>query len=337
MVSMMKGLRKSKSGFTLVEVLVVVTLLAILLAVTIPSYLSGRPKRLLGAQANKIAQIIRYGRLQAIRDNKKYYLEFIPELDMYRLWGPDGWYAYADPDRLYGDWDGDGDTFLDGDLDDEFLNPLNSDNLPIHTCAPRLGFEVNETTRVLEGIYRDFENKNYVADQAIFPFDVDLRMNPLTWNPGSTDIRTRPTDTWPTAVAPEDQVNILSREPLLFIVFFPDGTVQSSWQFDQPVPSDLGNEIRDLIGAELGVTEIFLQVRGEVNPASQDMFDHPAGGNYDGTSDGSPYQTLSYEDAISETFGRRILINHATGRIKVENYIPVDLDFDEFGNPLIFF
>ena len=327
MLSGRKGLKLNKSGFTLIEVLVVVTILAILMSLTIPNYLRTRPMRLLGAQANKIGQMVRFTRLQAIRDNEKYYMEFIPELDMYRIWGRSGWYAYADPDRLNGDWDNDGDDFTDGEdadiLDgvvddpDILLNPLHPDNLPIHTHAPRLLFDVQ--AGVLVDISRDFENDSYVADQSVFPFDIDLRMDPLKWgDPEDTDILTRPTWT--------PNVNVLSRGPLLFMVFFPDGTVGSSWSFDQVNPG-LADEIRDLQGGELGITEIFLQVRGNVNPAAHDLYPDPSGGNFDGSSDGySPYQTLEFENSISESFGRRVLINHATGRIKVENFIPANLD-----------
>ena len=331
-------LKNDHGGFTLIEVMVVISIFAILLAVTVPNYVKSRPMRLLSAQSNKIGQVVRYARLQALKDNIKLYLEFIPELDMYRLWGADGWFAYADPMRLNGDWDGDGDDFTDSedadltdgvtDDPDIFLNPLFPDNFPILTVSPKLHIDV--VTGTLTDIYRDYENPDYLAGQAVFPFEVDLRMAPLSWSPGTTDIITRPT--WTTAV------NILSRAPLQFMVFFPDGTVASSWQFDTPLPVGLNTEIRDLEGGQLGVSEIFLQVRGDLNIKAYDMFPDPTGGNPSATFDApSHWETLDYAKAIQAEYGRRILINHATGRIKIEDFAPRALDVDQFNNELVYF
>ena len=91
-------------------------------------------------------------------------------------------------------------------------------------------------------------------------------------------------------------------------------------------------KMRDLEGGQLGVSQIFLQVRGELNTRAHDMHWDPSGGNTDGSwFDAitlSHWQTLPYEQANSEAFGRRILINHATGRLRIENFIPLDLDYD---------
>jgi len=342
MPSVLNKLKKGDGGFTLIEVMVVVSILAILLALTVPDYVRTRPQRLLGAQANRIGQVIRYARLQALKNNENYYLEFIPELDMYRLWGPKGWFAYADPMRLEGDWDGDSGTGKDDFTDNEdtdlydgvmedpdiLLNPLYPENLPILTVAPRL--HIDAAGGVLTDIYRDFENPEYLGGQAVFPFEVDLRMEPLSWSPGSTDIITRPT--WTTAV------NILSRAPLLFMVFYPDGTAASSWQFDQPLPLGLDTEIRDLPGGQLGVSEIFLQVRGDLNINADEMWRYPGGGNPSGAFDPpSHWQTLDYAKAIEPSYGRRILVNHATGRIKIEDFAPRALDIDQDNNELVYF
>ncbi len=332
--------KKEEKGFTLVELLVVVTIFAILLGITVPNYLNTRPQRLLSAQANRLGQMIRFGRLQAIRDNENYYLEFIPELDMYRLWGKKGWDAYADPGDLNGDLDRDGDDYTDGedadlydgivDDPDILLDPLLPENRPLNTVAPLLRVDLNSDGTLLD-ISRDLDNPDFVGDQAVFPYDVDLRLLPLSWNPGTSDLFTRPTWT--------DQVNILSRGPLLFIVFFPDGTVSSSWQFDPP--PGLADEIRNLQGGQLGVTEIFLTIRGEYNTRALDMYPDPSGGNFNGSYDPtitlSHWETLPYEKAINDTYGRRILINHATGRIKVENFAPEYLDRDQDDNELMYF
>ncbi len=337
MLSVIERYRKGEKGFTLVEVLVVLTVFAILFSLTVPNYLRTRPQRLLGGQANKIGQLIRYARLQALRDNQKYYIEFIPELDMYRLWNYSGWRAYADPLRLNGDWDGDGDDFTDGEdadlmdgvIDDPdiLLNPLYPANLPLHTVAPKL--KLDTTGGVLNDISRDLDDPDMAAGQTVFPYDLDLRMEPLSWNPGSTDIFTRPT--WTTAV------NILSRGPLLFMVFFSDGTVGSSWQFDQAAPG-LADEIRDLEGGQLGVSEIFLQVRGDLNTKADDLYPDPSGGNYNGPFDPpSHWETLEYDKAIEASYGRRIIVNHATGRIKVEEFAPRSLDIDQAQNELVYF
>ena len=347
MPSVLNKLKKSDGGFTLIETMVVVSVLAILLALTVPNYVRTRPQRLLSAQANKIGQVIRYARLQALKNNEKYYLEFIPELDMYRLWGPAGWFAYADPMRhdspgnIPGDFDGDGDDFSDNEDPDLYdgvmedpdilLNPLYPPNLPILTVAPRL--HIDAAGGVITDIYRDFENTDYLAGQSIFPFDIDLRMERLSWHPTSTDtdIITRP-------IGGTTGVNILSRAPLLFMEFYPDGTVASSWQFDQPLPLDERTEIRELEGGQLGVSEMFLQVRGDLNINAGEMWRHPEGGNPTGAFDPpSHWETLDYSKAIELSYGRRILVNHATGRIKIENIAPRTLDVDVDNNELVYF
>lgn len=360
---------KSLRGFTLTELLVVLAVFAILLGLTLPDYIKNRPIRLLNAETNRLAGTVRQARLYALRDNDKAYLEFIPEIDMYRLWTGQGWRAYADvingpgepPGRnpdigdYDGDLDGDGDfwwgdggdpwspsgTPEDGrvkqgpngwyyDLNDAAFpwdgEPLDPDallmpnypgNQPVRTISPKLLIYLDNGTGEITNIVRDLSDTGGISGESVMPLEVDLRMIPMTNNWAGSN------------TAPVGKRNgVLSHFPLLFMVFYPDGSVAASWDV-APVPDGFGTEAIDLKQGGLGAVQIHLQSRGnEYNPEASNLFNPSlvVEGDEGPSEPQSPYTMISLEDTMSDTFGRSLTINNLTGRIIIRNFRPNDLD-----------
>ena len=345
---------RPSGGFSLAELLVVVGVFVLLVSMTMPNYLATRPQRLLGAETNRLAAVIRQGRLFSLRDNKKVYLEFLPEIDMYRLWSAQGWRAYADvidftvprnPDggHYNGDLDGDGDywwgtggtpqapqgtpedpdvidrgngleyvdtdgTYLDLDV---LLMPTYPGNRPIRTISPRLRI-YTDVDGTITNIARDLTDTGGVAGDSVLPLDVDLRLEYLTWDLTQTAMGTRN--------------GVLSRFPLIYLVFFADGTLAASWDEDPGAP---GSEMIDLQPGRLGAAQIFLQVRGEkFNMRAYNDFDPNTALPGDSSADApvSPYDTLSLQQATSDVYGRVITINNLSGRVIIRNIAPNELD-----------
>ncbi len=74
-VAIIMKIRKSKTGFTLVEVLVVVAMMGIILAIAVPSLIKYMPHLRLKRAAFDISSELNGGRLSAITKNTKYRLE----------------------------------------------------------------------------------------------------------------------------------------------------------------------------------------------------------------------------------------------------------------------
>lgn len=352
---------RTEKGFTLVELLVVLGVFVLLVSLTVPSYIATRPQRMLGSETNRMAAVIRQGRLFALRDNQKVYLEFLTEIDMYRLWSEQGWRAYSDPimapgepagrnpefGDYDGDFDGDGDfwwgdggdptapvgvpedpdvnydaltdlwTYQDTDGTysdpDVLLMPTYPGNRPIRTLSPKLRISLDPATGDITNITRDFTDTNAVAGDNIVPFEVDIRMMEQTWDN--------------TATAFGKRNGVLSHFPLIFMVFFPDGTVAASWDF--VTSTGFTDEITDLEPGALGVTQIHLQVRTEdYNPESFNLFVPTVGDEADEgpRQPASKYTTLPLEDTHNDVYGRIITLNNMSGRVVIRNFMPYDLD-----------
>jgi len=358
------GLMSRQRGFTLIELLVVLGVFVALISMTVPSYLATRPYRLLSGETNRLAGSIRQGRLFALRDNVKVYMEFLPEIDTYRLWTAQGWRAYADvidpPVRnpARGDYDGD----LDGDGDfwwgnsgtpdspggvpedpDVHQDPVTGEwyyedtdgtyadpdvllmtaypgNQPIRTLSPKLRIELDNNMDIAN-IMRDQGDTRSVAGDNIVPLEVDIRMRALRWGITSLPLGKRN--------------GVLSHFPLYFLVFFPDGTVQASW--DAADSTGIDDEILDLDPGRLGAIQIHLQVRGkDYNLESYELFDPSTvfEGDEEPSEPVSPYDTLSLDDSMSDAFGRIITVNNLSGRLIIRNFRPYDLD--KFHDPALY-
>lgn len=348
----------NQRGFTLTELLIVLSVFVALLALTLPDYLKNRPQRLLNGETNRLSATIRSGRLIALRDNQKAYLEFIPEIDMYRLWSEQGWRAYSDvingpgdpPGRnpeigdYDGDFDGDGDfwwgtggtpdapvgnpedpnvngwmydltdwngTYTDPDV---LLMPSYPGNKPVRTMSPQMRINIDQATGFITGIYRDFEESAGVAGDTKISHDVDIRMRNVStnWNPS----------------APIGKRNgVLSHFPLIFMVFFPNGSINASW--DRNNPTGFSDEIIDMRPGGLGAAQIYLQTRSpEYNLESWNLFDPTivVEGDEGPGEPLSPYTSLSLDASNTDLNGRVITVNNLTGRVIIKNFAPYDLD-----------
>jgi prepilin-type N-terminal cleavage/methylation domain-containing protein len=352
---------RHEKGFTLVELLVVLGVFVLLVSMTVPSYIKTRPQRMLSGETNRLAAVIRQGRLFSLRDNNKVYLEFLPEIDMYRLWSESGWRAYRDPidatgepagrnpeiGDYDGDFDGDGDrwddmedpdvqydgasdtyTYVDTDGTytdpDVLLMPSYPGNQPIRTLSPKLRISLDPGTGEITNITRDFTETNAVAGDNIVPFEVDIRLRAQTWDDSKTALGKRN--------------GILSHFPLIFMVFFPDGTIAESWDYSDS--TDFSDELTDLAPGALGATQIHLQARTEeFNPESFNLYDPstPATGDTGPNAPLSKFTTLSLEETNVDTYGRVITLNNLSGRVIIRNFMPYELDKREAEVPPVFY
>ncbi len=347
---------RRERGFTLVELLVVLGVFLVLTALTVPSYIATRPQRMLSGEANRMASVIRQGRLYALRDNENTYMEFLPEIDMYRLWSQSGWRAYVDiidlpqrnPER--GDYDGD----LDGDGDywwGDGGDPESPSGTPEDPDVILDGVSGDWFYQDTDGIYLDPDvllMPTYPGNQPIRTISPKLRisLDPVDGSidnisrdfgdtgavagdnivPFEVDLRMR-NFAW----VPDNPIGkrngVLSHFPLLFICFFADGSLTASW--DSANSTGFDDEIIALRPGQLGAAQIHLQVRGEeFNPEEYNIFDPTVVIQGDEGSEEplSPYNTLSIEDSQSEIYGRMLVVNNLTGRIVIRNFKPTDLD-----------
>lgn len=308
----------SDRGFTMVEVLVVIAILGILAATTVPAYLKQRPQRLLSSTTNLIVSNFNDARVKAIRDNENYYMEFLPEVDTVRIWDQRSWSVYAiqrhfEPGTIIGPYS----------MMPKVLSPTL--NVRIYSQGPML--------------YRNLGTTRAIASDRVIPSEVDIRMDPnfcINQNYSVPPLIARP-------LSPNvaNRSKLLSRGPLLFLTFRPDGSVVNSWSYPCEDPREY---IEPPVGRHLGVTEIFLQVRGNENPVTTNNFipnieliergifpnqSLPTMYYEDGTprfiGHGSAETEIKFE-AMNPSNGRRIVINNATGRIMVENWAPYNID-----------
>jgi len=311
-------------GFTMVEVLIVVAIIGILAASTIPTYLRQRPQRMLMATTNLLVGNFNYARMLAIQGNQNIYMEFLPEVDTFRLWDASNWkkyIAYSIAPAQY--------------------SVAAFSIAPIKTFSPLMRVNIYSGVPTL---WRNLGSDIAIGADKVIPNEVDIRMDPNTCNNQSwfdSAMTTRPF-----ATQVPDSEKLLSRIPLLFIVFHPDGSTANSWQY--PCGDVFNDYYEPPLGRNLGVTEIFLQVRGDENVVTANNFipDYTTSGNrqisWIGYFPNQSLPTMYYEDgsrralstyerevkggAMSDGNGRRVVINNATGRVVVEDWVPYNID-----------
>ncbi|UCE56965.1 MAG: GspH/FimT family pseudopilin [Desulfobacterales bacterium] len=83
-------MRCKKSGFTIMELVVAIAIVAILSAIAVPNLVGWIPKRKLGAAARDVLSTVESARLTAVRNRVSVGIEFLADNVTYRVWLDDG-------------------------------------------------------------------------------------------------------------------------------------------------------------------------------------------------------------------------------------------------------
>ena len=96
---------RKKSGFTIVELMIIIAIISILATVAIPNFFTWRPKRQLSAAAKDVFSAMQYGRSRALKDNVSVTLQFDEAIEKYTVFLDNG----AGAGGVAGDGDQNGD------------------------------------------------------------------------------------------------------------------------------------------------------------------------------------------------------------------------------------
>ena len=78
-------LMKKNSGFTLIELMVTIAIVAIVTAITIPNIISWLPNYRLGTASRGILSVLQQVRLRAVKDNAVAFIQFNPGSNSYTV------------------------------------------------------------------------------------------------------------------------------------------------------------------------------------------------------------------------------------------------------------
>ena len=117
---------KNRKGFTLTEVVVTLSILGIMAAISVPSYLSWLPRHRLQTSARQIYDDLNLVKIQAVKDNGNACIQFYPATDTYTI--------YIDVDGVTGYTAG-VDTLIKGNVALEKDVHISGTSLTSDTCG----------------------------------------------------------------------------------------------------------------------------------------------------------------------------------------------------------
>ncbi|MBW2604760.1 MAG: GspH/FimT family pseudopilin [Deltaproteobacteria bacterium] len=117
---------KNRKGFTMTEVVVVLGILGIMTAISIPSYFSYLPKHRLQTSVRQIYDDMQLAKIRAVKDNRNACIEFYPGTETYTV--------FFDVDGIAGYLNGT-DILIKGNVTLENGVDITITTLPTHTSG----------------------------------------------------------------------------------------------------------------------------------------------------------------------------------------------------------